>query len=98
MIRRDNLRSNVVAWLKIVLPLAALAAMSTLFLLSRTIDPADAIPYATVDVEDRIREPRMTAPTYSGVTSDGAALTLTADEARPDAAERLADLVERVAS
>ncbi|HEX9857610.1 MAG TPA: LPS export ABC transporter periplasmic protein LptC [Paracoccaceae bacterium] len=83
----DNLHSRLVAWLKIALPLGALALLSTLFLVSRTIDPSDAIPYADVDVEDRIRQPRMTAPTYAGVTSDGAALTVTADEARPDAGD-----------
>jgi lipopolysaccharide export system protein LptC len=80
----DNLHSRLVAWLKILLPLAALALLSTLFLVARTIDPSDAIPYAEVDIDERIREPRITAPTYAGVTSDGAALTVTADEARPE--------------
>ena len=84
MAGHDNLHSRLVAWLKIGLPFAALALLSTLFLVSRTIDPSDAIPYADVDVEDRIREPRMTAPAYAGVTSDGAALTVTAAEARPE--------------
>ena len=82
-----NLHSRLVAWLKVVLPLLALAMLATLFLISRTIDPSDAIPYATVDVQDRIREPRMTAPDYAGLTSDGAVLTVTADEARPDPVE-----------
>lgn len=81
----DNLHSRLVIWLKVLLPLAALAILSTLFLVSRNIDPSDAIPYAEVDIEDRIREPRMTAPDYSGLTADGAKLTVTADEARPDA-------------
>lgn len=85
--RPDNLHSRLVAWLKVLLPLAALAILSTLFLVSRTIDPSDAIPYATVDVEERAREPRMTAPSYAGVTSDGAALTVTAAEARPDSGD-----------
>ncbi|MDP3961225.1 MAG: hypothetical protein Q8Q26_14405 [Pseudorhodobacter sp.] len=83
-----NLHSRLVVWLKVVLPLLALAILSTLFLVSRRIDPADAIPYATVDVEDRIREPRMTAPVYAGRTRDGADLTITADAARPNADER----------
>ncbi|MDT8857701.1 hypothetical protein RNZ50_22170 [Paracoccaceae bacterium Fryx2] len=88
MAGHDNLHSRVVAWLKIVLPLAALGLLSTLFLVSRSINPEDAIPYATVDVADRIREPRITAPTYAGVTADGAALTFSADEARPDTADQ----------
>ena len=83
-ITRDT-HSRVVALAKIALPLLALAILSTLFLFARTIDPDDAIPYAEVDVTERAREPRLTAPTYAGVTSDGAALTLQAAEARPDA-------------
>ncbi len=83
---RDNFHSTAVAWLKVLLPLAALGILSTLFLVSRTINPEDAIPFAEVDVEDRIREPRVTAPTWAGMTEDGSALTVTAAEARPDAA------------
>lgn len=77
--------SRLVGGLKVALPLLALAILSTLFLVARTIDPEAAIPYAEVDIAERIREPRMTAPAYAGVTKDGATLTLTADEARPEA-------------
>lgn len=83
VVRSTTLHSRLVALLKFALPLLALAILSTLFLVSRTIDPSDAIPYAKVDVEDRIREPRMTGPTYSGVTRDGAAFALSAESARP---------------
>ncbi len=79
--------SRIVAWLKVGLPLIALGILSTLFLVSRSIDPSDAIPYARVDIEDRIREPRMTLPSFAGVTADGASVTLTAIEARPDAGD-----------
>ena len=75
--------SRLVALLKVVLPLMALAALSTLFLLSDRIDPETALPFAEVDVEDRLREPRMTAPTYAGVTEDGSSIEVTAAEARP---------------
>jgi lipopolysaccharide export system protein LptC len=77
--------TRVVGWLKVALPLLALAVLATLFLLADKIDPEAALPYAEVDVVDRAREPRMTAPSYAGTTSDGASLTLTADEARPAA-------------
>ncbi|AZL59223.1 LPS export ABC transporter periplasmic protein LptC [Tabrizicola piscis] len=77
--------TRVVGWLKVTLPLMALAILATLFLLADRIDPEAALPYAEVDVEDLAREPRMTAPTYAGTTSDGGALTLSADEARPSA-------------
>lgn len=79
--------TRLVGWLKVALPLLALAILSTLFLLSDQINPDDALPYAEVDVEDLAREPRMTAPSYAGTTADGAALTLTADEARPQAGD-----------
>ena len=82
---RIDRHTRVVGWLKVVLPLAALAILSTLFLVARRIDPEAALPYAEVDVEDLAREPRMTAPTYAGTTEDGSALTLSADEARPAA-------------
>ncbi|MCU0801089.1 MAG: hypothetical protein MUD11_04820 [Rhodobacteraceae bacterium] len=78
-----DLHSRIVAWAKVILPLAALVILSTLFLFARAIDPEDAIPYAEVDVAERVREPRLTAPTYSGVTSDGAAVSFRATEARP---------------
>jgi lipopolysaccharide export system protein LptC len=84
MIPHDNRHSVLVAWLKIILPLAALGILSTLFLVSRTIDPSDAIPYADVDVNELARQPRITAPNYAGITSDGAALTISAAEARPE--------------
>jgi lipopolysaccharide export system protein LptC len=77
--------TRLVGWLKVALPLTALAILSTLFLVARRIDPEAALPYAEVDVEDLAREPRMTAPNYAGTTEDGAALTLSAAEARPEA-------------
>lgn len=80
---RADTHTRVVGWLKVALPLMALAILSTLFLVARRIDPEAALPYAEVDVTDLAREPRMTAPTYAGTTSDGSALTLSADEARP---------------
>lgn len=75
--------SRLVAWLKVALPLTALALLSTLFLVSNRINPDDALPYADVDVEERLKEPRITLPAYAGTTKDGAALEMTADEARP---------------
>jgi lipopolysaccharide export system protein LptC len=83
MTGHDNFHSTAVAWLKVVLPLLALAILSTLFLFSRKIDPSEAIHFAEVDIADRVREPRLTKPTWAGVTDDGTALTIAASEARP---------------
>jgi lipopolysaccharide export system protein LptC len=81
----DNLHSRLVNVLKLVLPLLALALLSTLFLFSRKIDPEAAIPYATVDVADRLRDPKMTDAGFASMTQDGSTLTLTAAQARPTA-------------
>ncbi|MCB2115557.1 MAG: hypothetical protein KDE00_04470 [Rhodobacteraceae bacterium] len=96
MVARDNLHSRVVFWLKIVLPLTALAILSTLFLFSRRIDTELALPYAEVDVEDLARDQRLTAPEFSGVTADGAAVTVLAAVARPgEAGASATDLAAR---
>ena len=80
----DNTHSRLVAWLKIGLPLVALAILSTLFLIPEAIDPSRAIPYAKIDANELARDQRISAPHFSGVTSDGSAITLSADSARPD--------------
>lgn len=76
-------RTRVVRWLRVLLPLIALAILSTMFLFSREPTGEPQIPYADVDAEDMARDPRMVAPEYAGVTKDGAQLTLVAKEARP---------------
>ena len=55
--RHDNLHSRLVYWLKITLPLVALMILSSVFLLSRSIRPEDAIPFAEVDIADRVTPP-----------------------------------------
>ncbi len=81
------LRSRIIAWLRVLLPLAALAILSMIFLISRQPDPDAAIPYAEVDAEALAREPRMNNGEYSTVTEDGTHLTLTADTATPHKAD-----------
>lgn len=81
---RDNSYSRLVAWLKVLLPLGALAILSTMFLVARTIDPSQAIPFAQIDVNELAREQRITAPHYTSVTADGTAISVSADSAKPD--------------
>lgn len=80
--RFDNSYSRIVAVLKVVLPLAALALMSTVFLLSNEIDPSQAIAPDGVDVVSLAAEPRITAANFAGVTDDGAAMSIRAGVAR----------------
>jgi lipopolysaccharide export system protein LptC len=80
----DNLHSKFVSTAKIVFPLLALGFLSTIFLFSRTLDPDDAIPFSDVDIEKIAKEQRLAGPKFSGVTSDGSAITVEAESARPD--------------
>jgi lipopolysaccharide export system protein LptC len=84
MARYDNAHSRVVAGLKIALPLVAVAILSVLFLLARTIQPAQNIPYADIDAADLAREQRIGNPTFATQTDSGALLQFTATSARPD--------------
>lgn len=83
MVSQWDRHSRLVFWLKILLPLAALAMLSTMFLVSRTIITDPTIPFSNVDVNDLARDQRLTAPEYSAVTADGASVVVTAATARP---------------
>ncbi|WP_163025750.1 hypothetical protein [Chachezhania antarctica] len=75
--------SRVVAILKVVLPLTALGLMSTVFLLSRSVDPTTAIPFAQDEIDQRTAEQQVTAPVYTGATRDGDEISVSAARARP---------------
>lgn len=78
-------RTRVVGLLRVIMPLAALGLLSGLFLLGRTPEPDATIPYTDVDPQDLAERQVVTQPTYSGVTRNGAALTITGVEATPGA-------------
>ncbi|MDO5704720.1 MAG: hypothetical protein Q4G49_06540 [Paracoccus sp. (in: a-proteobacteria)] len=80
-------RTRIVRGLRVLLPLLALAILSTLFLLGRKPGDEPRIPYARVDAENMVRDPRVTAPRYSGVTPDGAQISLSAADASTDPAD-----------
>ncbi|MEP5759825.1 MAG: LPS export ABC transporter periplasmic protein LptC [Litoreibacter sp.] len=80
----DNRHSRFVNAAKIIFPLVALGLLSTIFLLSRTLDPSQAIPFSDVDVQKIAKEQLLANPRFSGVTSDGTAISITAESARPD--------------
>ncbi len=77
----SNRYSTTVAWVKVTLPLIALALLSTLFLFSRTPDPEAALPFVDVDVEQLVREQRLSRPRFAGTLDDGREVTLVADTA-----------------
>jgi lipopolysaccharide export system protein LptC len=80
----DNTYSRLVAWLKLLLPLASLGLLSVLFLLSRPNEPTEVPRWIEGRRADRPTGEQVTHPTFAGVTEDGTTLTLTARRARPD--------------
>ncbi|NBD30799.1 MAG: hypothetical protein GVY31_12265 [Alphaproteobacteria bacterium] len=82
MARADTRRSRYVAILKVVLPLVALALMSTVFLLARAPLPSGDIPYA--EIEEIARESRVSGAQVSGVATDGSIIEVIAGQARPN--------------
>ena len=60
MAAATNFHSAIVGWLKILLPLAALMLLSTLFLFARSTAPSDDIPFA--DIDAAAAEQRVSAP------------------------------------
>ena len=88
--------SRRVAFFKVMLPLAAVGLLSTLFLLSRKVDPDASIPFADRDIEERLRNQQITAPTYTGVSKNGDDLYITASTVSPpigDMPAKATDLV-----
>lgn len=81
----DRYHTRLVRGARVVLPVAAIALLSMLFLLARSVNPDDAIPFAEVDVSVRARDQQLTMPRFAGVSRDGTHFALTADLARPDA-------------
>ena len=83
MRQSDHLYSQLVGWAKIILPLCALALLSTLFLFARSTTETNKLTIE--DVEAIAREQRVSATEFSGVTEDGAVIVISAASARPDA-------------
>ncbi|WP_145962803.1 hypothetical protein [Mangrovicoccus ximenensis] len=70
--------------MKIVLPLVALGILSTLFLLSRSGQIGEPLPWSEAELGDMAREERLGNPTYAGLTEDGSELRLSAERLTPD--------------
>lgn len=80
--------TRLVSWLKVVFPLMALALLSTLFLLSRVIDPEAVIPFADKEIQDRLKGQQVTGPFYTGTTADGDEIAFSAQSLTTSNTER----------
>lgn len=72
--------SRLISWLKVLFPLAALGILSTLFLLSRAVDPDAQIPFADKEIQDRLRDQQVTGPFFTGTTADGDQIMFSAEK------------------
>ena len=71
--------SRLIAWLKVLLPLMALALLSTLFLLSRDRDNVVEMPFAETEIRDRVAGQQVTEPYFSGVSPNGDRIVVAAE-------------------
>ncbi|MGR3616910.1 MAG: hypothetical protein ACU0BB_12810 [Paracoccaceae bacterium] len=83
--------SRIVAFLKVLLPLAALALLSTLFLISGGRDTETKIPFAEHEIDERLRGQQVTKPFFSGTTAQGDEIMVSAARARPGSTDAPAD-------
>ena len=81
MLGADNFHSRLVGWFKIILPLAALGLLSTLFLLARDGGPPPELSFS--ELQEMAREQRVSSPRSSGVTENGAVVRIEARSATP---------------
>lgn len=84
MARAADTYSRIVGLAKIALPLIALGILSTVFLVSRTVDPEATLPFSEAELEEMLREERIGNPAYAGLTDDGSAVAVGAAVAGPD--------------
>jgi len=90
---KDNFYSLFVSWAKIILPMAGIALLSTLFLFARNTDQS-SLPLA--ELEEMARSARLTGPTFSGITDDGTIFTVSAGVAAPDPADLRVVNIEKI--
>jgi len=61
----------LVQFLKVLLPLVAILMLSTVFLLSRSIETNVTVPFAQQDIDARLADQVVTQPNYRGTTRKG---------------------------
>lgn len=75
--------TRLIGWLKILLPLAALGLLSTVFLLSETQAVRNDLPFADVGSSTEGLSEGVQRPTFAGATEDGDLISFVAETARP---------------
>ncbi|NDR57458.1 LPS export ABC transporter periplasmic protein LptC [Aliiruegeria sabulilitoris] len=83
MASQDNLHSRIVGWLKIILPLSALALLSSVFLVARFKEHGGTIPYSKIALKELASVQTVEDPVFTSVTDEGQHVVVTAKEATP---------------
>lgn len=73
--------SRMVQFLKVLLPLAAILMLSTVFLLSRSIETNVTVPFSQQDIDERLADQVVTQPNYRGTTRKGEEVQIEANRA-----------------
>ncbi len=73
--------SRMVQFLKVLLPLAAIIMLSTVFLLSRSIETTVSGPFSQQDIDARLADQVVTQPDYRGTTTKGEDVQIIATKA-----------------
>ncbi|MCA0846496.1 LPS export ABC transporter periplasmic protein LptC [Salipiger thiooxidans] len=87
MAPRGDTYSKFIGWLKLLLPLAALTLLSTMFLLPRVSEPVNKLPFVEGEDPGDATRQQIVAPNFAGTTDKGDRITMTADRAEPLAAD-----------
>lgn len=83
MRRRGPEYSRIVGFAKVVLPIAAIAVLSSLFLFSKSYDPSQNVLLGNSTLEDYAANERITAPRFAGMTPSGVTIQLSARQGQP---------------
>lgn len=84
MLGAENRYSTFVSMAKIIMPIVGLGMLSSMFLINRTPDQSEAIPYSDVELNEILHGQRLGAPEFRGTLEDRSQVLLNADQAQPD--------------
>ncbi len=73
--------SRMVQFFKVLLPLVAILMLSTVFLLSRSIETNVTVPFSQQDIDERLADQVVTQPNYRGTTRKGEEVQIEATRA-----------------
>ena len=80
----NNIHFKLMTGLKYLLPMTALGLLSVMFYMSQSAPEESTIPYSERRLYDRVKGPQVNAPYFTGVTSAGDRLSMSAISVKSD--------------